>query len=65
MSDDHRMTKEDKLILTITLGLIFFGVFALDVVDFFGTVFAFDAVILFSPSTYSKSKNLSFSCCAH
>ena len=42
-----------------------FDVFALDVVDFFGTVFVFDAVILFSPSTYSKSKNLSFSCCAH
>jgi len=29
MSDEHKMTKQDKLVLTITLGAIFFGVFAL------------------------------------
>ena len=29
MSDEHKMTKQDKLVLTITLASIFFGVFAL------------------------------------
>ena len=29
MSEDHKMTKKDKQVLTITLALIFFGVFAL------------------------------------
>tara|TARA_Y100000590_G_C15709411_1_gene1009788 strand:- start:1987 stop:2109 length:123 start_codon:yes stop_codon:yes gene_type:complete len=29
MSDEHKMTKQDKLVLTITLALIFFGVFGL------------------------------------
>jgi len=29
MSEDHKMTKKDKLVLTITLALIFFGVFFL------------------------------------
>ena len=29
MSEDHKMTKKDKLVLTITLAAIFFGVFAL------------------------------------
>ena len=29
MSDDHKMTKQDKLVLTITLAAIFFGVFGL------------------------------------
>ena len=29
MSEEHKMTKEDKLALTITLAVIFFGVFAL------------------------------------
>tara|TARA_B100000965_G_scaffold241126_1_gene202322 strand:- start:780 stop:902 length:123 start_codon:yes stop_codon:yes gene_type:complete len=29
MSDDHKMTKQDKMVLGITLAAIFFGVFAL------------------------------------
>ncbi len=29
MSEEHKMTKQDKLALTITLAVIFFGVFAL------------------------------------
>ncbi len=29
MSEDHKMTKKDKLVLTITLAAIFFGVFVL------------------------------------
>ena len=29
MSEDHKMTKQDKLVLGITLAAIFFGVFAL------------------------------------
>ena len=29
MSDEHKMTKQDKLVLTITLAAIFFGVFGL------------------------------------
>ena len=36
MSDDHKMTKQDKLILTITLAAIFGGVFIL---GFVGLVF--------------------------
>tara|TARA_B100000029_G_scaffold486894_1_gene541693 strand:- start:228 stop:350 length:123 start_codon:yes stop_codon:yes gene_type:complete len=29
MSEDHKMTKKDKLVLTITLAAIFLGVFVL------------------------------------
>ena len=29
MSEEHKMTKQDRLILTITLAAIFFGVFGL------------------------------------
>ncbi len=29
MSEEHKMTAEDKLALTITLAIIFFGVFGL------------------------------------
>ena len=29
MSEEHKMTKQDKLVLTITLAAIFFGVFGL------------------------------------
>ena len=40
MSDEHKMTKQDKLVLTITLALIFFGVFGLGfiglIVNLFG-----------------------------
>ena len=36
MSEEHKMTKQDKLILTITLAAIFFGVFIL---GFVGLIF--------------------------
>ena len=29
MSEEHKMTKHDRLVLTITLAAIFFGVFGL------------------------------------
>ena len=29
MSEEHKMTKQDKLVLAITLAAIFFGVFAI------------------------------------
>ena len=32
MSEDHKMTKQDKLALTITLAIIFFGVFGMGLV---------------------------------
>jgi len=32
MSEEHKMTEKDKLVLTITLAAIFFGVFALGMV---------------------------------
>ena len=32
MSEKHEMTKQDKLVLTITLAVIFFGVFGLALV---------------------------------
>tara|TARA_B100001123_G_C14357604_1_gene649610 strand:+ start:60 stop:182 length:123 start_codon:yes stop_codon:yes gene_type:complete len=36
MSEDHKMTKKDKLVLTITLTAIFVGVFGL---GFIGLIF--------------------------
>ena len=39
MSDDHKMTKQDKLVLTITLGAIFFGVFGLGFVGLIINIF--------------------------
>ena len=36
MSESHKMTKKDKLVLGITLAAIFFGVFAL---GFIGLMF--------------------------
>ena len=36
MSEQHKMTKQDKLVLTITLAAIFFGVFIL---GFVGLIF--------------------------
>ena len=36
MSEEHKMTKEDKLVLTITLAAIFFGIFFL---GFIGIIF--------------------------
>ena len=32
MSEEHKMTKQDKLVLTITLAAIFFGVFGLGII---------------------------------
>ena len=32
MSEEHKMTAKDKLVLTVTLALIFFGVFGLGLV---------------------------------
>ena len=32
MTEEHKMTKKDKLALTITLALIFFGVFGLGLI---------------------------------
>ena len=32
MSEEHKMTKKDKLVLTITLTAIFFGVFGLGLI---------------------------------
>ena len=32
MSEKHEMTKQDKLVLTITLAAIFFGVFAIGLI---------------------------------
>ena len=32
MSEEHKMTPKDKLVLTITLAAIFFGVFVLGLV---------------------------------
>ena len=32
MSEEHKMTKQDKLVLTITLATIFLGVFSLGIV---------------------------------
>ena len=37
MSEEHKMTEKDKLVLKITLAAIFFGVFGLGV---FGLVFS-------------------------
>ena len=36
MSEDHKMNAKDKLVLTITLAIIFFGVFSL---GFIGLIF--------------------------
>ena len=32
MSDEHKMTTQDKLVLTITLAAIFFGIFILGLI---------------------------------
>ena len=32
MSEEHKMTKQDKLVLTISLATIFFGIFGLGLV---------------------------------
>ena len=32
MSEEHKMTKQDKLVLTVSLAIIFFGVFILGLI---------------------------------
>ena len=32
MSEEHKMTAKDKLVLTITLAIIFFGIFSLGLI---------------------------------
>jgi len=32
MSEEHKMTKQDRLVLTTTLAVIFFGVFGLGLI---------------------------------
>ena len=32
MNEEHKMTKQDKLVLTITMAAIFFGVFSLGLI---------------------------------
>jgi len=32
MSEEHKMNAKDKLVLAITLGLIFFGIFGLGII---------------------------------
>ena len=38
MSDEHKITKQDKLVLTITLAAIFFGVFGIGLVGLLVTL---------------------------
>ena len=35
MSEEHKMTKKDKLVLTLTLAAIFFGVFGLGLIGLY------------------------------
>jgi len=35
MSEEHKITKKDKLVLTITLAAIFFGVFVLGLIGLY------------------------------
>ena len=39
MSEEHEMTKKDKLALTITLAAIFFGVFVLGFIGLYFNLF--------------------------
>ena len=43
MSEEHKMTKQDRLVLTITLAAIFFGVFGLGLI---GLIFNLSSQIL-------------------
>jgi len=40
MSDDHKMTKQDKLVYTITMSVIFFGVFVLGFIGLIINIFS-------------------------
>lgn len=39
MTEEHKMTKKDKLVLTITLAAIFFGVFGLGMIGLIINIF--------------------------
>ena len=39
MSEDHKMTKQDKLVLTITLSAIFLGIFGLGLIGLIVNIF--------------------------
>ncbi len=39
MTEEHKMTKKDKLVLTITLAAIFFGVFILGMIGLIINIF--------------------------
>ena len=39
MNEEHKMTKQDKLVLKITLGAIFFGVFGLGFIGLLLNIF--------------------------
>ena len=40
MSEEHKMTKQDKLVVTITLAVIFFGVFGLGLIGLIVNLFS-------------------------
>ena len=40
MSDEHKMTAKDKLVLTITLAIIFFGIFGLGLIGLMFNLFS-------------------------
>ena len=40
MSEEHKMTPKDKLVLTITLAMIFFGVFGLGLIGMIFNLFS-------------------------
>lgn len=39
MSEEHKMTKQDKLVYAVTLGLIFFGVLGIGLVGLIINIF--------------------------
>ena len=40
MSDEYKMTAKDKLVLTITLAIIFFGIFGLGLIGIIVNLFS-------------------------
>jgi len=39
MSEEHKMTKQDKLVYAVTLGLIFFGILGIGLVGIIVNIF--------------------------
>jgi len=39
MNEEHKMTKQDKLVLAITLAIIFFGVFSIGLIGAIVNIF--------------------------